>query len=491
LSSTTEPRAGERGQILVLFAGGFIVLLIIAALVFDVGQNLLDRRTEQNAADAAALAGARYVVGAGYSYHGGCASAPGSMPAVNAACDTAVANGFVDGVGSKTVRVDFPPIAPSPFSGLPGHIEVTINGTRPSFFQGVIGVVTQRTGAMGVATNASDIPLPYSLLALDPTGCGTNKITGSPGTAVTTDGTVHIDSNCASDALLLSGNGVLTAPECDAVGSIQTTGGAVNNCTSAPTGVLVSGDPLQNLQPPPKPALPAAVQPLGSPAGPIPVGCPGSATPATDANPVLCSFSKPTMGGKAYRIFPGYYPGGLETTRATVYMDPGLYWIGGSGVNIKSTGSDHGQLVSKASGDNSGLTPSGGVLIYNSVDAAACAAGKTAGCYGPIHLNGGDGSVLALLPIQSGLYKNMVIFVDRTAATGSGDIDLNGAGSTLNISGTMYAATGNVKLNGSASSSVSAQVICFNFVVNGSGASFTINYAPGGLFHLKGVGLVQ
>ena len=56
----------ERGQILVIFAGGFLMICLIAALVFDVGQNLLDRRTEQNAADAAALAGARYFPAAGY-----------------------------------------------------------------------------------------------------------------------------------------------------------------------------------------------------------------------------------------------------------------------------------------------------------------------------------------------------------------------------------------------------------------------------------------
>ena len=71
MSSTTERHCDERGQILVLFAGGFITICLIAALVFDVGQNLLDRRSEQNASDAAALAGARYVIGAAYTYHGG------------------------------------------------------------------------------------------------------------------------------------------------------------------------------------------------------------------------------------------------------------------------------------------------------------------------------------------------------------------------------------------------------------------------------------
>ena len=183
MSSTTDAplsasRAGARGQILVIFAVAFIVVLAIAALVFDVGQNLLDRRTEQNVSDAAALAGARYVHTATSVYHGGCAAAPAGMPAVNAACQLASDSGYVDGQGGRTVRVDVPPIAPSTFSGLPGYVEVQIGNTRPSFFQGILGVVTQKTAAAGVATNQSDIALPYSLLALDPHGCGTNKING-------------------------------------------------------------------------------------------------------------------------------------------------------------------------------------------------------------------------------------------------------------------------------------------------------------------------
>ena len=35
------------------------------------------------------------------------------------------------------------------------------------------------------------------------------------------------------------------------------------------------------------------------------------------------------------------------------------------------------------------------------------------------------------------------------------------------------------------------QVICYNFQVNGSGASFTMDYNPANLFHVTGVGLVQ
>src|SRR4051794_3380504 len=106
LSSTTDT-ARERGQVLVIFAGGLILFLVVAALVFDVGLNLLDRRAEQNASDAAALAGARHLP-AGYTYHAGCAGASSSLLAVKTACDVAADNGFVDGVGNKTVRVDIP-----------------------------------------------------------------------------------------------------------------------------------------------------------------------------------------------------------------------------------------------------------------------------------------------------------------------------------------------------------------------------------------------
>jgi len=482
LSSTTE-RPNERGQILVIFAGGLVLFLLVAAMVFDVGMNLLDRRTEQNVSDAAALAGARHLP-VGYSFHGGCAGVSSSLLAVKTACDVAAESGFVDGVGNKTVRVDIPPVFPSTKAGLSGHIEVTIGATRPSFFSGVIGVVTQRTGAMGVAKNGGDITLPYSLLALDPHGCGTNFINGAVGTAVTTDGTVHIDSDCPGAALKLSGNGVLNAPQCDVVGGIQVSGGATNGCAAAPAGVLVYGDPLRDLAPPTKPGAPAAVQALDpSPnQGPIPDNCPGGSSPATDASPNVCSFSKPAMGGKTYRIFPGYYPGGIEVTRARVYMSPGIYYVGGGGIDIRSTGGNFGELVSKDIGDDTGLTPSGGVLIYLGASPAA---------FKPIHLNGGDGSTLALRPMQTGTYKGMVIFVDRAVAPGTTTIDLNGDGSTLLVSGTMYTPTGTVKLNGSDSDSIGSQLICYNFALNGSGSAFTLDYVPDDLFHLKGVGLVE
>lgn len=494
MSSTTDRRRGERGQVIVIFAGALVFILAVAALVFDVGQNLLDRRTQQNVSDAAALAGAKYIQSAGNDYHGFCSGVSATKPAATAACDLAAESGFVDGTDGNTVRVDIPPLAPSVFAAFPDHIQVTIKSTRPSFFAGVLGIVNQNVGAMAVATNDSDTALPFSLLALDPHGCGTNKINGAPGTIVSTNGTVHVDSDCTTDAVLLSGNGVLNAPQCDVVGEIQVSGGATNGCTSAPDGVLVAGDPLRNMPPPPKPGLPAPVQSLDSSGVPctpgsgtcpaIPNGCPGSTTPATEAAPAMCRFQ---TTGKQWRIFPGLYPGGIEVVRGAVYMDPGIYWIAGGGVGVKVTGSGSiGSLVSKAPGDNSGTTPTGGVLIYNSVNTL------TGTGYAPITLNGAAGATLALQPIQTTIYKGMVIFVDRAAGVGlPDDIDLNGGGAALNITGTIYAPSSTVKFNGSSTDVISAQVICYSFQINGSGAAFTINYDPDNLVHVTGVGLVE
>src|SRR4051794_30834388 len=50
---------GARGQVLVLFALLLVVLLLISALAVDYGGWLVTRRSYQNMADAAALAGAQ------------------------------------------------------------------------------------------------------------------------------------------------------------------------------------------------------------------------------------------------------------------------------------------------------------------------------------------------------------------------------------------------------------------------------------------------
>jgi hypothetical protein len=57
--------AGSRGQVLVLFALGLVTLLGAAGIAFDAGRFLMERRSLQNAADAAALAAAASLIRGG------------------------------------------------------------------------------------------------------------------------------------------------------------------------------------------------------------------------------------------------------------------------------------------------------------------------------------------------------------------------------------------------------------------------------------------
>ena len=57
----SKSRDNERGQILVIVAGGVITLLLLAGLVLDGGIAFLNQRDGQNAADTGSMAGARLI----------------------------------------------------------------------------------------------------------------------------------------------------------------------------------------------------------------------------------------------------------------------------------------------------------------------------------------------------------------------------------------------------------------------------------------------
>jgi hypothetical protein len=487
----------ERGQVLVIFAGGLVLILLIAALVFDLGQALVDRRTEQNAADAAALAGARYIPTATGSYQGLCTARGGSITGnatykqVNTACDVATQYLAADGL-TATVTVKYPPGPESEFSGLPNNIEVQIDASRPSFFAGVIGIVTRHTGAIGVAANSSGYTLPYSLLSLDPTGCGSSKVTG--GGTITVGGTIHVDSNCSSDAFLISGQGAVTAPSCDAVGTIQVSGGGTG-CSIQNNGSQVLGDPLRELPVPSTPTSLGQIQIVagtsnpkgGSGCGNYMDSSGNEKNPAvltsTVTSPSTCTIQK----NNTYRMYPGYYPGGLHINAGTIYMEPGIYVIGGGGLNIQGA-----TLISTASG---GTTLGGGVLIVDTTFRlpSFCSGGTTSGCVGNMDWSA-NGTTVELLPLQASagtVYTNMLLFVDRQTSPYRPTLTLNGGSTVTSLTGTIYAPTTSVTLNGNGAASVASQLIAYDFVINGNTGNLDITYNSDQLFQLTGVGLVQ
>ena len=56
------PARAERGQVLIIFTLGLIVLLGFAGVAIDIGRQVAERRHVQTAADAAALAACRALI---------------------------------------------------------------------------------------------------------------------------------------------------------------------------------------------------------------------------------------------------------------------------------------------------------------------------------------------------------------------------------------------------------------------------------------------
>lgn len=481
MSSTTETR---RGQTLVIFALSLVVLMSMAALAFDVGQVMLSKRAQQNAADAAALAGARYIAVSS------CKSSPSltnpaCAPAIAAALRVAQLNGYGDGAtncasGCATmdpkVTVKIPPGPEAvEYDGAPGAIEVQIGSDHPSIFAGVLGIKDWKVGSGAVAANQVDIALNFSFLALDP-NCPSVVLSGANGSGLTAGGNVQVDATCPG-GLKIQGNSSITVTSgaCDVSGSsIQTGGNATVNCT-VNTNQPVIPDPLAGLPAPTMPALAAAPVNVDNPAAPPPSGC-----PSTLAAPATCQFSS-SYAGTRWRLFPGTYPGGLKLLAGTFYLEPGIYYIAGGGFAAGGNG------VIVDSVDAGTTNVGGGILIYNTSDLVPGTPCSGVACGGPITLDGSS-AVITLLPYQSDPYKGMVIFQDRKL---NATITLNGSGSNLNVTGTIYAPLALVKVNGSNSTATDTQVIAYDFQFNGNGGNMNVGYNGADFFHIRGSGLVK
>lgn len=137
----------ERGQLLALFALAMVAFIAMVGLIIDGGDTALQRRDQQNVADAAAMA-------AGYAYVNG-------MDETAAAQAVAAANGYNDGVGGTTVAVTI------------GSTSITVDVTRPhrNYFSGIVGfsswdVSTTATVQAGIPNGAyGTMPLIFNVEA--------------------------------------------------------------------------------------------------------------------------------------------------------------------------------------------------------------------------------------------------------------------------------------------------------------------------------------
>ena len=239
---------------LAIFAISLVVLLGAGALAFDGGMMILERRDQQNAADAAAMAGARFVT-------------TDHSKARTTASSVASDNGFVDGSGQQTVTVNVPPTS-GKFASWPNAIQVEISNTRPSILGSVMGFLNWPVSATATAASMSGQGGPFSILSLEPDQCAGVKVGGTG--SIVAHGNIQVNSACPDSALQRQAGAVISAVDgaaCTVHGGIQNEGGDPNNLDClVVTPAPVIPDPLASLPDVPMPALPAAaVQEGGAP----------------------------------------------------------------------------------------------------------------------------------------------------------------------------------------------------------------------------------
>jgi hypothetical protein len=473
-------------------AGGMVAIMLIAALVFDVGQNLLDRRNQQNVADAAALAGARFLTLPACKPVGGVQ--PACPEARAAAIDIATRNGYTDGVANHTVQVLIPPDNQSQFPHYPGHIEVVLGGTRGSFFTGVIGATTQRVSTIAVAGNIANYSLPFALLALDPHKCGALSITGNGIININAD--IQVNSDCTtSGALQVGGSGATVnaaSATCYATGTIKVNSGTLtcNEQEHASPQVFpaIAGPAVQ-----PTPAAPTLIGGItGVPQRnkwTIGDGCPGQGpTSATIAAPQICKIQSTKPNPSGVHLFPGTYPGGIWLTQASgdgqlsVYMEPGIYYIAGGGLEVD------GDIVLRSVEAGGTIfdpaSPTMGVMIYNTDNPQTHTGISTmdfqTGSLSDVDLRGDQ---------IDAAFKGLLLFQDAKASSQPA-VKMTGH-SAQSFIGTIYIPGAQFAYAGTSSGEVlQAQIIANDFAVNGNGV-LNINYDAAAVYQFKGVGLVQ
>jgi hypothetical protein len=472
------PSSRQQGQVLVLLVLSLAVIMIAASLAYDGGTLLLRRRAQQNASDAAALAGARFL--------------PGDTVAARAAATRiATDNGYTQGVDGASVVVNIPPTS-GIFAGQTGFIQVEIGVDRASIFAGVIGQSSWRVSTQAVAANGTVTSGGFGVLVLDPSACPSFGVSGQG--RLELFGNLQVNSTCTTGnkAANVSGTGTIVSGAgvaCNVVGGYSEGGGVTNTCPVT-SGSPYIPDPLDGLG---EPAIPttgnppviaypqAPVQVSGTPMA-IPAGCPGSATPASHGTPLSCRYVS-SYAGTTWRLYPGYYPGGINLESGTFYLEPGIYHVAGGfdpggGVGAVSFRAA-GAAVSLISVDSGGTTLGGGIMIFNDHHPTQAD--------GAIVLQGGS-SAFRLYPLAQGsIWDGIVIFQSSEVTT---DLILNGGASSMEVRGLIYAPSATVKLSGDTSSLTIDQLIASQVLISGSG-TVTVAFDQSHLPNMEIAGLVE
>lgn len=474
--SDPEEREAERGQVIVLFALSLVVLVGMLALILDGGRVYTERRMAQNAADAAATAGAASL---------DMSSPPGSIVASlsavqAAACKAAAANGFGSGKVDSTCGPDGTVVqihVPGSNDGVgklsgvlsqfeaQGYVQVTVTSNFRPFAAGIFGYNNFATSALAVAVNIPGNGVGYTLLVLDPIDCGSFSINGGTQLLVH-DGGVQVDSSASRTA----------SSTCTS----QNAATLVNNSTLItdppyPNNVVGTGD--VGASPPWTNGADFVVDPLTGVHVP---NFPDGNHPSVPGQPG--SENAPKLWTSNVAPFPAVLPAGVIWGGLTVMnnddlvLGGGTYILAGGGFNVQG-----GKVTANGpvtfiytndpfcnSGNKSGCTKPN-LAGNGDLPSGASGVGQASGSWGVPNVNTLTApQVNSVDPYLSGI----LIYIDRdilpcTGTPGNTTLNVGGNGSFAFGKGSIiYAPCSTVKLYGNGSNYGGA-VVSYQISING------------------------
>ena len=225
----------ERGQALYLIVSFVVVLMAFASLGVDIAMLWGIQLRMQNAADAAALAGADSLFGGG----------SGNITAAGRA--GSAQNGFTNALGTTgnanlvSVTMNNPPKTGS-YTSNSQAVEAIVLQTQPTFFMRVAGFSSFPISGRAVSLTSSGTNCIY---AMNPAASGALLL--NSGGKITAGCGLMVNSS-SSSAITVNSGATLTASAVGMVGGTLNNGGTIS---PAPvTGITAFGDPLSAIQPP-------------------------------------------------------------------------------------------------------------------------------------------------------------------------------------------------------------------------------------------------
>jgi Flp pilus assembly protein TadG len=494
------PAEGEQGVIVVMFAISLVVLLALGALVYTGAQGLVLRRQLQNTGDAAALAAANLLLVA----EGCSAAGNGGAPRdeIVAAARASVAQNIPNFPTSDVVVA-------CPVGYNNAAVQVDLRSTGPSYFAAP-GITAATTST---ALNGQTVDQDYAVVLLDPfnptwpnarNGCPSFLVNG--GVTLTFEKSVIVNSKCTRTD---SNNGAMKA--LNASFRMNLINGALMKIAgeyAANTAGKITPVPLQNFRPLLADPLSGLIEPkVYTAAGAA--SLPAVNMASTGAG--ICVAQNPCI------LTPGTYAGGIAAGGgggpSTLLLRPGVYYIGGGGLKLKSgsarvfaipsasvmtdaqaktmfatTASDAAVISAWQSPSVCPLTGSTcGVMVYNAPSSAS--SWTLSGGNADQISNGSQGILMlrAYNPESDAIvgnrgtfksYRNLAFWQARTPAPSAANAQppiIMAGGACVILSGTVYASGALVDFGGSScgsggggTASATLQFVVFDLTISGN-----------------------